>query len=162
MHDRIFKSAGTDGYKAPEIRRVAEGHGSFNLEPNEDHENDDSSITQHGYSGIQADIFALGVILFILHFGIPPFSEACWEDRLFKLLNFKSNAVDKKTSLRYFLRNHPATKELLSTNQIDYDLMDLITSLLEENPNDRPIKIQSIKLHPYLNKHKLNEETLYT
>jgi hypothetical protein len=65
-----------------------------------------------GISGVKADFFALGVILFILHFGIPPFAHASWEDRNFKLLTFKNNSGDKKTNLRYFLRGHPATKDL--------------------------------------------------
>ena len=103
-----------------------------------------------GYSGVKADIFALGVILFTLHFGVPPFKIACREDRNYKLLSFKSNAVDRKTSLKFFLRNHPATKPLLDSNQIDYDLMDLITKLLEEDPLERPSNIQEIRAHLYL------------
>jgi serine/threonine protein kinase len=51
----------------------------------------------NGYSGVKADIFALGVILFTLHFGVPPFSFADpKEDRLYKLLSHKSNSSDKK------------------------------------------------------------------
>lgn len=74
-------------------------------------------MMQHsfGYNGVKADIFSLGVILFILHFGVPPFTVAKqWEDRLYKLLSFRSNSVDKKASMRYFLKNHPSTKDKLA------------------------------------------------
>jgi serine/threonine protein kinase len=104
----------------------------------------------NGYSGVKADIFALGVILFTLHFGVPPFSLADpKEDRLYKLLSHKSNSSDKKASMKFFLRSHPATKELLASNRIDYELMDLIISLLQENPCDRPADIHAIRAHPY-------------
>ncbi len=107
----------------------------------------------NGYSGVKADIFALGVILFTLHFGVPPFSVADpKEDRLYKLLSHKSNSSDKKASMKFFLRSHPATKDLLASNRIDYELMDLIISLLQENPCDRPADIQGIRAHPYIRK----------
>ena len=50
----IFKNKGTDGYKAPEI------------------------YLHHktGFAGDRSDIFALGVILFIMLFGVPPFTMA--------------------------------------------------------------------------------------
>ena len=51
------KNLGTDAYKAPEIHKLAT-----------------SNIgAKYGYSSCHADLFALGVILFTLHFGIPPF-----------------------------------------------------------------------------------------
>lgn len=105
-----------------------------------------------GYSGVKVDIFALGVIFFILHFGVPPFNFAAWEDRLFKLLCFKSNSSDKKAGLRFFLKGHPSTKELLLQNKIDYDLMDVITTLLAEDPKNRPGSIAEVRAHPYLAK----------
>lgn len=91
IHNRVYRSVGTDGYKAPEIHKLTRQ--TINDE--------ELSI---GYSGRQADIFALGVILFILHFGIPPFYEASKDDRLYKLLTFKSNSSDKKSTMRFFLR----------------------------------------------------------
>lgn len=141
-HDRLFQCAGTDGYKAPEIHKTVEG-GFFSME-DADGENtlENGCIIPElmGYSGVKADIFALGVILFTLHFGIPPFTEARMSDRFYKLLNFKSGN-DKKTNLRFFLKNHPATKDLLASNSIDYELLDLISTLLAENPNERPSSI---------------------
>lgn len=53
---------GSDGYKAPEI-----------------YHND-----KKGFIGESADIFALGVILFIMNFGVPPFTMATRENSLYK------------------------------------------------------------------------------
>ena len=50
---------GSENYMAPEIRR------------------------KELYRGGQADIFSLGVILFILSFGVPPFVKADMSDRLY-------------------------------------------------------------------------------
>jgi serine/threonine protein kinase len=91
IHNRVYKAVGTDGYKAPEIHLISR------LDCN-------SEAIPQGYSGRQADIFALGVILFTLHFGVPPFTESTKDDRLYKLLTFKSNASDKRAALRFFLR----------------------------------------------------------
>ena len=57
-----FKDLGTDGYKAPEIRKLSSAEDPSNL-----------LMLKEGYSSATADIFALGVILFTLHFGTPPF-----------------------------------------------------------------------------------------
>ena len=54
INSKVFKNLGTDGYKAPEIY----------LDTND------------GFEGDKADFFALGVILFTLAFGIPPFTMA--------------------------------------------------------------------------------------
>jgi len=54
--------------------------------------------------------------------------------------------------MKFFLRNHPVTKDLLATNNIDYELMELIFSLLSENPSDRPQDIQAVKDHAYFRK----------
>ena len=51
--------------------------------------------------------------------------------------------------MKFFLRNHPVTKDLLAANKIDYELMDLIFGLLSENPCDRPKDIQAVKDHAY-------------
>lgn len=85
VYDRVFKRAGTDGYKAPEIE------------------------SPEGYYGVKADIFSLGVMLFTLHFGVPPFTSC--DDRLYKLLSFRSNAGEPKASLRFFIKAHPSTKD---------------------------------------------------
>jgi serine/threonine protein kinase len=122
VYDRVFKRAGTDGYKAPEI---------------------DST---EGYYGVKADIFALGVMLFTLHFGVPPFTSC--EDRLYKLLSFRSNASEPKVSLRFFLKGHPSTKDV-DSDHLDYQLLSLIQSLVQQDPADRPASIAEVMSHAY-------------
>jgi len=128
IYDRVFRSLGTDGYKGPEIERCIDEEG--------------------GYSGVLADVFALGVILFTLHFGIPPFTNTR-DDRLYKLMTFRSNSSDPRLSLRLFLKSHPATKELLDANQIDYELLKLVQSMLSETPSERPQTIYEIRNNSY-------------
>jgi len=153
-YGRLFQLAGTDGYKAPEIHKIAEG--SLYDEEDDNHSSTESTgenntLRNAGYAGVQADIFSLGVILFTLHYGVPPFTEASLTDRFYKLLNFKGGAgKDRKSALKFFLKSHPSTKELFANNMIDYELMDLITSLLAENPNERPSNIGEVRNHPYL------------
>ena len=54
------------------------------------------------FDGKKSDIFNLGVMLFIIAFGRPPFANAQIDDRLFKLLGSKK--ID-------FFKWHPTTKE---------------------------------------------------
>ena len=79
---RVQTSRGTHGYRAPETY----------VESNE------------GYEGDKADIFSLGVILFILTFGVPPFCEATKDDTLYRYFCRGPN------SLKFFFRLHPTTK----------------------------------------------------
>ena len=59
INELLTVGYGSENYMAPEIRRKDQ------------------------YRGGQADIFSLGVILFILSFGVPPFVKADMSDRLF-------------------------------------------------------------------------------
>lgn len=122
VYDRVFKRAGTDGYKAPEID------------------------CNEGYYGVKADIFALGVMLFTLHFGVPPFTSC--EDRLYKLLSFRSNSADSKSSLRFFLKAHPSTKDA-DSDQLDYQLLSLVQSLVQQDPDERPASVAEVMSHAY-------------
>ena len=49
-------------------------------------------LTSKGYNPEQTDVFSLGVILFSMYLGKPPFRQACKEkDELYKMLvEFKS------------------------------------------------------------------------
>ena len=61
----LIKRQGTEMYMAPEI--IDKRHGET-------------------YRGVPADIFALGVLLWILAFGTPPFAEASSRDRNYSIL----------------------------------------------------------------------------
>ena len=56
---------GTETYMAPEIMERRQGK---------------------TYRGVPADIFAMGVLLWIFGFGLPPFAEASSRDRNFQML----------------------------------------------------------------------------
>jgi serine/threonine protein kinase len=84
IENKVFKNKGTDGYKAPEIYQC-----NYNW----------------GYDADKSDIFALGVILFILEFGVPPFCMATKEDPYYRYFYRGPNY------LKFFFRMHPATKE---------------------------------------------------
>lgn len=42
------------------------------------------------YTGLQADIFATGVVLFIMYNGTPPFLSTKGHDRIYKLIKDKN------------------------------------------------------------------------
>lgn len=79
---KVYKSKGTHGYRGPETY----------VESND------------GYEGDKADMFALGVILFIMIFGAPPFHLAAKDDPYYRHF-FKG-----PNHYKYFFRLHPATK----------------------------------------------------
>lgn len=63
---KLTQQNGTLMYMAPEIA---------NLEHSET------------YEGLPADIFSLGVVFWLLHFGTPPFSSATSRDRNYSVLS---------------------------------------------------------------------------
>ena len=97
----VTKVYGTEGYMAPEII--------------------DSDRTTNNYDGVKADIFSLGVILYILCFGRPPFARAHSSDRFYKL------RCDRP---RGFFRLHPTTRPSLKEGKIGEDLQDLLLKML--------------------------------
>ena len=104
---------GTQGYLAPEV---------FARKP---------------YKGQSVDIFALGVIFFILYSGHPPFQTAKNSDLRYKLLSlgyvskfWQSHLLDKKPG--YF----------------SDEFKDLIISMLQLDPESRP-SAEEIFDHPW-------------
>jgi len=105
---------GTPGYMAPEI------------------------LSKQPYQGQVVDLFALGVILFILKSGHPPFSMANEQDNYYKLLS----------SLRsdLFWKAHSNHKP---ENFYSEEFKDLMTCLLQTNPALRPC-VADVVGHPWL------------
>lgn len=99
---------GTEGYMAPEI------------------------IAHQRYSGEKVDIFASGVLLFIMVTGHPPFFKASATDNLYKL--FRNN---NETYWKKVCASKPA-------GWISEDLKKLINKLLAFDPKERPT-IEEIK-----------------
>lgn len=112
---------GTEGYMAPEII--------------------DTDRTCNNYDGEKADIFSLGVILYIMCFGRPPFARAHTSDRFFKL------RVERPGS---FFRMHPTSRPSVKEGKVSEDLQDLLIRLLSPDLlQERPNSIAAILSHRF-------------
>ena len=108
---------GTDGYMAPEIYKGVQ------------------------YSGQCVDLFATGIILFIMVAQHPPFNAASAKDPHYKLISTNRHDV--------FWKVHTKRKP----GGIDFfseELRDLISSMLAYNPHERP-SLAEIKSHDWYN-----------
>ena len=107
---KLHSYLGTKSYMAPEI------------------------IEEKPYDGQKADVFSLGVVLFIIVHGIFPFCEARPNECFYKyLIKGKHDKYFKKTG----------------TQHLSDNFKDLIVKMLSYNPADRPT-IQDIKDHPWM------------
>jgi serine/threonine protein kinase len=89
---KLRTRVGTEGYKPPEMEAG-------------------------NYTGIQADIFAAGVVLFIMHTGSPPFLSTKPHDRIYKMIKEKNftkfwQLHEKSKPLNFF---SPEFKRLLNS-----------------------------------------------
>lgn len=109
---------GTHGYMAPEIVRES-----------------------YDFDGEKADIFSLGVLLFILFFGQPPFVKACQQEC--KYWRMFTNTPQK------FFRLHPNTKALFNKGSIDPDLQELLMRMMSADAAQRPT-LDEIESHSYI------------
>ena len=107
---------GTPGYMAPEI------------------------LQKQPYQGQVVDLFALGVILFILYSGHPPFQMANEEDNYYKLL------ATNRSDLFWKAHSNPARK---AEGFYSEDFKDLITCMLQFHPHQR-LCIADLIGHPWL------------
>lgn len=115
----ITRTFGTLGYMAPEVL---------------------NKPMQGSYCASQADIYSLGVILFIFNFGIPPYNEARESERLFALFNKKKE---------YLFKMHPRTRESYKNNSLDGQLVSLIYKMLSGDLTVRPRCIDEVINDPY-------------
>lgn len=107
---------GTPGYMAPEI------------------------LLRQPYQGQVVDLFALGVILFILYSGHPPFSSATDQDNFYKLL------ATNRSDLFWKAHSNPSRKP---DGFYSEEFKDLITCMLQFHPHQR-LCIADIIGHPWL------------
>lgn len=107
---------GTVGYMAPEIELGQE------------------------YSAPAADLFALGVILFIMRAGHPPFVQSTVDDMYYKCVI--ANRLDK------FWLSHGQQKEE-GTKYYGSDFMSIISGLIQFDQCAR-LTIPEIKAHPWM------------
>lgn len=104
---------GTEGYMAPEI-------------PNKK------------YEGKSVDIFAAGVILFIMYAGNPPFEKATPTDPYYKILKEKKYDI--------FWKAHSRKRPVGFFSE---SFKDLFQRLVAFEPSERP-KIEDIAGHPWI------------
>lgn len=95
---------GTVAYKAPEIDK-------------------EDSI---GYDGTKADIFSMGIILFIFKAGVPPFQKACNTDILYRFIALEQ--------YEKFWRMHSKVK---GANFYSPSFKKLVEGMLNSNPDER-------------------------
>lgn len=110
-NDKLTNYCGTPAYMAPEIKKGLEQNGQ------------------------QTDVFALGVVMFMVVRGLFPFAEAVDKDYWFKLI--KNGQFET-----YF-------SKIDKNNMLSDQFRDLIVQLFTEEGSER-ITIEQIKQHPWL------------
>lgn len=108
---------GTESYMAPEINM------------------------KRAYSGASVDLFASGIILFIMLTQHPPFTKAIPDDPYYKLICISKLDVFWKAHAR----NKPGGEAFFSAN-----FMDLISNMLQYEPEKR-LTMEQVKAHPWYN-----------
>ena len=84
--------------------------------------------TSSPYNGVQSDLYALGIILFVLTFGSWPFKHANLDDVNFRLLF--TNPVE-------FWKSHPDTSRRIDQNTVSQELIKLLNCMLCPLPQFR-------------------------
>ena len=120
---RLTSRVGTQGYKAPEIEAG-------------------------NYEGLKVDIFAIGVILFIMYTGTPPFVSTRSHDRIYKLI----------TERRYakFWELHERNK---APGFYSESFKRLINCFLSAEPDRRPT-FETLETDEWMNGCTLTQEEL--
>ena len=86
------------------------------------------------------------MLLFILNFGIPPFTEAKKEDPFFKYLCYGPKYM------QFLFKQHPATRKQYLEGRLDVELSELLLALLDPNPEKRPRSMDEVKEFDYVRK----------
>lgn len=118
---QLYSSKGSPNYMAPEL------------------------FTKKPYGGEKVDLFAAGVLLFIMVARHPPFKVAAMQDARYKLFCFQNEVFWKKMA---------AGKP---PGVFSAEFKALVNELLAFNPSMRP-SISEIKSHPWYNGPTLSQE----
>jgi len=110
---------GTDAYLAPEFR------------------------LRKPFDGSSLDLFACGVILFVMTFGYRPFQDALAEDDFYSLIS--------RDLQQEFWEKHAENSEYPKSLRPSTELKDLIFSLLAEDPKKR-LGLAGVKAHEWFKK----------
>ena len=107
------------------------------------------SCATKGYDGISADIFSLGVVLFVLVMGFYPFDKPNITDSKFKFIYKKDfNGFWKKCEQK---KNYISNNNNNILNNVSPEFKDLFEKMICPKPKER-INITQIKKHIWLNK----------
>jgi len=103
-------------------------------------------LEKNEYQGNQADLFALGIILFILFTGHPPFEQANSTNAHYKYL--MNNRED------LFWKYHCKSK---GDNYFSDNFKDLIAAMLHPNPSHR-LNLVDIISHPWMSEQAATQQ----
>lgn len=109
---------GTPGYMAPEMMNI----GGFNYVTNQ---KSHKYFNSNGYNGEQSDVFALGVILFSLLMGRPPFKIADINDPFYRLIFTQQTSEFWKPWDQFAVQNN---------FKIDKEFKNLFISMVTYSP----------------------------
>ena len=120
----LYTRLGTEGYKPPEME-------------------------QGKYTGLQADLFAAGVILFIMFTGTPPFLSTKNTDKIYKLIR------DKNFAKFWTLHEKRKPKGFYSDS-----LKRLLNSFFSYEVEKRPT-FESLKEDEWMNEDQAMQNEIY-
>ena len=95
-----------------------------------------------GYDGVMADIFSLGVVLFVLVMGFYPFDKPNITDSRYKF-------ILKKDFPNFWKKCEQKLFSMSSNTTVSEEFKDLFSKMVCNRPKDR-ISINEIKSHPWL------------
>lgn len=94
---------------------------------------------KQAYDGKSVDLFAAGIILFIMFAGSPPFSKAVVTDPYYKLIASNKNDVFWK-----FHAKHKGNPNFFST-----EFRNMLDAIFQQDPSKRPT-IEQLYSHPWV------------
>ena len=95
-----------------------------------------------GYDGVYADIFSLGIVLFILVMGFYPFDKPNITDSKYKL-------ISKKDYNGFWKKCEQKLSSISNNSGVSHEFKDLFEKMVCVRPKER-ISINDIKRHPWL------------
>ncbi|TNV81250.1 hypothetical protein FGO68_gene3635 [Halteria grandinella] len=121
---RMCISKGTERYFAPEVARLFYQNQAWHPE---------NLGTPHTYEAEPADIFSLGILLFTIFFGQPPFSQNCLEKS--PLLAFIGSG-DLGIAETFFTQ-HSLCRDMNARGEISLEFKALLVKMLALDPQQR-------------------------
>lgn len=104
------------------------------------------------FRGELADMYSLGILLFIMYFGVPPFKNSNVSSMPDLFVQLYSLMVSgNPLYMQAFLENHPLTAPVLKKGLISTEFRNLLTRLLSFPPENRPSAYELLAADPWIN-----------